>query len=539
MKRFLGYLSLLIGAILLVNACQKAASLTLNTPGEVQILANGSSGSITFSVNRAWTVSSSSPWCKVSPSSGAASDAPVTVTVTCDPNDTYEDRECTVTIKAEDLMQTVKVKQPANLDILVPSESIEVHSWFGLWSFDIEANVDYEVTTDVNWMKQGFYGSKGLTTQKIYIDIEENTSDQPRKGNILFKQKGGDLVRKIAVTQHAYEFLEVEGGYEDHDVTAPGGRVEVLVKANIAFDITMTDEWIHHVETVDNGTNHTVVLEIDPNVTLEDRRGGVTFDYKDGTEYEKYMMSGGIAFNQPIGLVAVDMGLPSGTLWASCNVGAESPDQAGGIYGWGELEPKAREDRTWTNYQWFTINKYEKQREENGVIWTTYYEDPYLTKYYVGNERWGKVDNNTVLDPEDDVAQVQMKPNKERGWNWRMPTMEEWQELMDNCYYDWVVDYRGKPVGEIYGHRLTSKINGNVLFFPNGGILEYDYDWTAGDVVIDGPWGYGFYWTSSLNTEEDGQLSCRSAHAVQLTGSYSPRPFNRIAGLNVRAVCTK
>lgn len=82
---------------------------------------------------------------------------------------------------------------------------------------------------------------------------------------------------------------------------------------------------------------------------------------------------------------AIDLGLPSGLKWASCNVGASSPEEYGGYFAWGEIEEKS--DYSWDTYKWC------KGSSES------------MTKYCT-NSNYGTVDNKTILDPEDDVAHV-------------------------------------------------------------------------------------------------------------------------------------
>ena len=104
----------------------------------------------------------------------------------------------------------------------------------------------------------------------------------------------------------------------------------------------------------------------------------------------------------------VDLGLPSGLLWATCNVGATSPEDYGDYFAWGETQPK--DTYEWSTYQYC-----------NGSYNT-------LTKY-CSNSSYGYngfTDNLTTLLPEDDAATANW------GGNWRMPTKEEFQELYNN-----------------------------------------------------------------------------------------------------------
>ena len=109
----------------------------------------------------------------------------------------------------------------------------------------------------------------------------------------------------------------------------------------------------------------------------------------------------------------VDLGLPSGTLWATMNIGANAPGESGDYFAWGETEPKDYYD--WTTYKWCNSTS-------SGVI-------KYCTNSSDGHN--GFTDGKTELDPADDAAYVNW------GHSWRMPTMEQIQELVENCSWQW------------------------------------------------------------------------------------------------------
>jgi len=158
----------------------------------------------------------------------------------------------------------------------------------------------------------------------------------------------------------------------------------------------------------------------------------------------------------------VDLGLPSGLLWATCNVGAETPEGYGDHFAWGETQPKG-------TYNW---NTYQYCMGSN----TT------LTKY-CNNSNYGYngfTDNLTILLPEDDAATANW------GSDWRMPTKEEWQELYQNTTHIWTTQ------NGVNG-RLFTATNGNSLFLPAAG-------YRAGTSLY-GAGTYGDYWSSSLHSE--------------------------------------
>lgn len=141
--------------------------------------------------------------------------------------------------------------------------------------------------------------------------------------------------------------------------------------------------------------------------------------------------------------MAVDLGLSSGTKWASCNIGAANPEDFGGYFAWGEIEEKNEYDEN--TYKWYRWSDTRRCRE--------------LAKY-CDSMVFGKVDNKWKLDLKDDVAHVKW------GNNWRIPTQEQFQELKAQCKSEWI------PLNGVEGRRFTSKKNGNSIFLPACGYLS-------------------------------------------------------------------
>ncbi len=133
----------------------------------------------------------------------------------------------------------------------------------------------------------------------------------------------------------------------------------------------------------------------------------------------------------------VDLGLPSGTLWATCNVGANTPDSIGDYFAWGETEQKVYGDYDWSTYKYFSGG---------------------LTKYCTNVEygAHGFCDNLTVLQAEDDAATANW------GDGWCTPTKEQYMELLNNT------DFSYATLNGVDG-RLFTASNGNNIFFPGGG----------------------------------------------------------------------
>ena len=269
----------LCAALLLFAACQKAPELTITSPASIELSADGSNGTITFTANRDWKVSSSDSWVTVSPTSGEASDKAVTVSVRCNANTTYEDRTATITIRMEELSQTVTVRQSANKGVVLPRQTFDLQADTRSIDVEIQANVQYTVSTSVNWIKQ--IGTKGLTSKTLTFSVEENKTYDPREGKITIKpQESGVQEQVISVRQAQKDALVVEK--TSYDMPYGGGEVEVKVESNVSFDVTPSADWIHYVQTKAL-SNSTVVLKIDENTTYSPRQGTVEIKQQNGT----------------------------------------------------------------------------------------------------------------------------------------------------------------------------------------------------------------------------------------------------------------
>ena len=187
----------------------------------------------------------------------------------------------------------------------------------------------------------------------------------------------------------------------------------------------------------------------------------------------------------------VDLGLPSGTLWATCNVGASKPEDFGSYFAWGETAPK--EVYTWETYKWC-----------NGTNNT-------MTKYCTDSS-FGTVDGKTELLPEDDAAYVNW------GSSWRMPSQEQCIELSNYCTWTWTT------LNGVIGQLITGP-NGNTMFLPAAGDR---YQNKVGDLG-----SYGQYWSRTLNSSREDAADILFLHSYGLSGIDAN---DRYFGYSVRAV---
>jgi len=186
----------------------------------------------------------------------------------------------------------------------------------------------------------------------------------------------------------------------------------------------------------------------------------------------------------------VDLGLS--VKWATCNIGADSPEDYGDYFAWGETKPKSTYD--WSTYKWCQGS------------------DDKITKYCTSSY-YGTVDNKTQLDLSDDAARANW------GGSWRMPTQDELTELIEKCTWTWTTQ------NGVKGYKVTSKTNGYSIFLPatccrDEGSLDY-----AGT--------FGYYWLSSLDW-----VSPRNARCLEFGSSYVDYHYHyRYYGQSVRPVC--
>ena len=177
---------------------------------------------------------------------------------------------------------------------------------------------------------------------------------------------------------------------------------------------------------------------------------------------------------------AIDLGLPSGTKWASCNVGATKHEEYGDYYAWGETEEKS----------YYDYNTY------------THCGGSGATCHNIGSD---------ISGTEYDVAHVKW------GGNWYMPTFDDIKELFNNCTYEWTT------LNDVNGGKFTSNINGNSIFFPASGL------YTSG-LFVDGE--AGDYWSSTQSPDYwDG-----SYDFLFFSGYFGWSVAHRSGGLSVRPV---
>ena len=185
----------------------------------------------------------------------------------------------------------------------------------------------------------------------------------------------------------------------------------------------------------------------------------------------------------------VDLGLPSGTLWATCNVGATAPEEYGDYFAWGETTTKS-DYSSWDTYKYGT--------------------DLFALTKYNDDSDHGSVDNKFTLESSDDAATAQW------GSNWRMPTLTEWEELELKCTWTWTT------LNGVFG--FIVKFNNDKSFFLPAAGFRTD---KLNEV------GSGYYWSSSCESY------CANCTLFASESYCTTNGWERPLGLSVRPVLVR
>ena len=333
------------------------------------------------------------------------------------------------------------------------------------------------------------------TYEILYVNNNSNSS-------IKFKHAGFNVITpwykhsdKVVLTNSSrYETVnDSQTDAESNEITIAAGETGTIVSWYIP-KFVVTDETTE--ATINNAklkavVNGAAVTTIDPIISHKNIARGNAY-------YMQVTWDGSHLFypndlcpdsNHPH---MIDLGLPSGTKWACCNVGANSPVECGGYFAWGETTTKTSFKEY--NYKWYNENRNR------------------ITKY-CGNSDYGTVDDRTELEPEDDAAYVNWGPE------WRMPYLGHLYELMRNCTNEWTT------VNGMGGFPFKSKINGNAIFIPAAGWI---YNGVQG-LETDGT-----YWCRDYYYDKRPDLAF--ALGFRKMANLTPSYYARHNGASVRPV---
>ena len=446
---------------------------------------------VKITVPDSWSAMVSDSWFSLSQYSGSGGE---TIVVEAKANDGEDGRTGTITIASEGHSLKITVIQQGQY-LKINSTAGEVGAMGGSVSLTVTTSVGETAVVEYegdakDWVTFGSDDDGVYTLQVAY-----NPSASSRTAQFVIKPTMSTTNAactsgvKFAVTQRG---RVLNANVSKIEVSVIGGTSSTYtITADSTYTITKpeSDNWYILQHDAANGTFCIVVSE---NTTGEERTSQITASLTGLPSGETKNLIITVEQADVMLYEAVDLGLPSGLKWASYNLGATKPEEYGGYYAWGETEEKENYD--WSTYKWCNGS-------ENS-----------LTKYCT-NSSYGTVDNKTILDPEDDVVHIQC------GDRWRIPGQADIQELIDNC--TWV----RTTLNGVTGCRVTSKINGNSIFFPAAG--------HRGGTEIYNDNYFGYYWSCSLYTVNSLN---QYANSLFFNSSGEIDNYLRATGYTVRPV---
>lgn len=444
-----------------------------------------------------WSAMVSDEWLSLSQYSGSGGEK---VIVTVQANDAEDARTGTVSIVSEDRTFVFSVVQQGQY-LKISSTAGEVAAMGGSVNLNVNTTVgakdsiEYEGTV-ADWLTVSSDGEGGYTLTAAY-----NPSINPRAAQFVIMPAMNTTNStcaqgvKFAVTQKG---RALSAGTDRIDMFKAGGTSDTyIIAADGRYSISKPDADNWYVLQHDS-VSSVFKIAVSENATGRERKSQLEIALDELPEGEEKLIVveiAQLAKNASINIGGygedtdwsvttgtlnghdwVNLGLPSGTLWATCNVGAGAPEECGNYYAWGETAVKE-------NYTQENSTAYGKVMDDIGGN----------ARYDVARAEWGDV--------------------------WRMPTYEELQELVDNCVWEWMTQNGMK------GYRVTGK-NGNSIFLPAAG-------WRSG-VVQYYKGVNGIYWCSTPYVGSN----YGNAYRMDFGNGYQRTSHSaRYDGISVRPVC--
>ena len=558
---------------ILVTSCSKEYSSPLKGQVVKDLTFESSQSSKSVTIADAdltgFTIKSSELWCT------AAAQGKV-LSVTVRENDTYDDRQATITVTdpGDQTTITFKVMQKQNDAILIDGSTFVVPEEGGDINIKIQSNVNYEVEipASATWLTKSTRAStRGLVSSTIVLTAEKNNSGEEREAIVTFIDKESGVSSKITIKQSLTPYIEVDK--DQITLSEDEKEIEIVVKTNINLETVITNDWITDNGRGSNGDlNFTQKLKIAKNNSGDERGAVVTFENKNYRlisnisikqsltpyiEIEKNQIS--LSENEQEIEIVVKSNISVKTTitndWIT-DIGIEN----NGDFNYtqklkvsafsGRVSRSAVVTFKSQSYKWnlkkeATITQTKEIKYVAGnaidlglsVLWSDINLGATTPESFGEYFAWGETkpkeqyskDNymhydhsmNQYLDIGEDISGTKYDAaHVNLGNGWRMPSNTELQELIKNCEWEWVKS------GNTLGYKITGK-NGNYIFMPAGGCILYS------TVSSQNEWTE--YWSSSERQKYKGDAY------LLVENGYNPTVISsdKIYGVPIRPVKSK
>lgn len=261
------------------NAPKQSENIIDFEQGNMNFTERAGEQTFSFTTNTAWVVSVAStrnggaPWCTVAPTSGNAGSHTIKVTTT--PNETYDDRSVTVTLKAGTEVKSFVVSQKQKDAILLTNDKFEVDQEGGTVTVEVKSNVSYTATIGEeckDWIKESNSTRALSTTTKSYT-VAMNEDGKKREGSIIFSD--GSLTETVHIYQAGGSIILLS--QNDCHVSASGEEITVELRSNCDYEVVMPSvDWIK--ETMTRGmSSHTLHYTVAPNDSYDGRKTEIIY----------------------------------------------------------------------------------------------------------------------------------------------------------------------------------------------------------------------------------------------------------------------
>ena len=338
------------------------------------------------------------------------------------------------------------------VNLSVDPTDISVAATRESFTITVTCDVEYSVSLSDNWLTLNSDSNGTLS-----FTAEANSSENSRTGTITIS--AGNVSNTVTVTQAG---LNLSVDPMDISVAAAGESFTITVTCDVEYSVSLSDNWL----TLNSDSNGTLSFTAEATSSEDSRTGTITVSAGEASATVTVTQAGSVN-----GYECVDLGLS--VKWASCNVGASSPEDYGDYFAWGEIETKST------------------YASSNSVTYSVSIND------FSGNAGYDAATANW-------------------GGSWRMPTYTEIDELLDKCTWTWTT------LNDVNGYEVTGT-NGNSIFLPAAGYCK--------NSSLNAVGSYGYYWSStpSSGTNLAYCLYINSANAGIFSNS-------RYAGQSIRPV---
>ena len=413
----------------------------------------------------------------------------------------------------------VLTASPSSLSFGMQTVGNRTHKNFTVYNKGTKAVTLYSITASdgfvvtSSWTEGSNLGMAAGSSKTFSIEFRP-TQLRSYSGALTIKSNAstGDLVIPLSGTGvEAQGYLEITSGdrldFGSVNVGASGTlttRIRNTGEARLTILGVSCPEGFTaecNASSIKEGYNSSVTVSFTP--TAPRTYSGSVIVYTDAENESISIDVSGRGIPSSSSSTFVDMGLS--VKWASANVGAANPEEYGHYVAWGETSTKRQ--YLYSNYKYFDAD--------------SYFSDHGFIKKYCSNSDYGYngyYDSLRMLTYEDDYANVKL------GGLARIPTRKEWEELKKNCTWLWTT------VNGVKGYQVTSNINGNSIFLPAGGWIEYSnkelnevgYYWSAD--LHHYSW-YGDTWELRSNKAWYSSRERYMGMSVRAVEDYSARPM--------------